>query len=205
MTTVYLVGLTGGIASGKSLVSSHFEELGVVIVDADVIAHEVVRPDSQGLQAVIEHFGEEFLSADGSLDRAALRNHVFENASRRRDLEAILHPRIRDRMFRQAGEADSPYVILAVPLLIEGGLHKFVDRVLVVDVSEDTQRLRLAARDGSSAEQIEAILHSQCSRQTRLDAADDIIDNNGAMADVGPQVNDLHQLYLRLANERQNL
>lgn len=200
---MFLVGLTGGIASGKTLVSTHFEDLGIVVVDADVIAHEVVEPGSPGLQAVIEHFGEEFLGADGNLDRAALRNHVFENTSRRRELEAILHPRIRDRMFRQAAEADSPYVILSVPLLIEGGLHKLVDRVLVVDVSQDTQRIRLAARDGSSVEQIDAILRSQCSRETRLDAADDIIDNNGTKADIAPQVNDLHQMYLRLATARQ--
>lgn len=200
---MFVVGLTGGIASGKSLVSSHFEERGIAVVDADVIAHEIVEPGSPGLQEVIDRFGCQFLREDGSLDRAALREHVFGDSSLRKDLESILHPRIRERMFQHAANARTPYVILAVPLLVEGGLDSHVDRVLVVDVSEDVQRMRLANRDGGSPEQIDAILKSQCSRETRLQHADDIIDNNGSREEIVPQVDRLHQQYLELAKARQ--
>ncbi len=193
-----LVGLTGGVASGKSTVCRGFAEHGVEIVDADIIARDVVAPESQGLQEIVNAFGPSVVDESGALRRDVLREIVFSNTAKRRELEAITHPRIRQALWQQAKAAKSPYVVLAVPLLIEGGLNHAVDRVAVVDVTEDVQRQRLAARDGSSEEQIEQMIAAQTSRQSRLSAADDIIDNSGPLTALQAQIDALHYRYRQL-------
>lgn len=199
------VGLTGGIASGKSTVSRLFAELGVPIVDADEISRRVVEPGTPGLAAVVGRFGHEVLDSAGRLDRAALRARIFADASARRDLESILHPQIRETMDADVQAAVGPYVMLAIPLLVEGNGRNRVDRVLVVDAEEDTQLGRVVARDGVPESQARAILAAQASRARRLAAADDVIRNEGSVADLRRAVESLHQRYLRLAHERDGL
>jgi dephospho-CoA kinase len=193
------VGLTGGIASGKSTVGQRFTELGVPVIDADVAARDVVAPGTVGLAQVVARFGSGILDAGGVLDRHALRNLIFKDPSLRRDLEGILHPLIRAAMEESAETAAGPYLVLAIPLLIEGGASGRVDRVLVVDVDESVQLERLMARDGSSLEQARAILGSQASRSARLAAADDVLPNGGTVTEVRQAVDRLHERYLRLA------
>lgn len=200
-----IVGLTGGIASGKTLASERFAALGVSVIDSDVLAREVVEPGSEGLAAVVEAFGREFLDATEALDRARLRQRIFNDDTARQRLEGILHPRIaalreeRQEAARQAGEA---YSISAVPLLIETGLDQQCDRVLVVDTPENMQIRRLQARDGSDEAEARAILGRQSPRWTRLQRADDVIDNSDDVPpDVGlePQVRALDRKYRLLA------
>jgi dephospho-CoA kinase len=193
------IGLTGGIASGKSTVAQRFTDLGIPVIDADVAARAVVEPGTVGLAQVVERFGSGILDANGALDRRALRNLIFNDSSARRDLEAILHPLIRAAMERSAEAAAGPYIVMAIPLLVEGGLANRVDRILVVDVDESSQLQRVMARDGSSLEQARAILASQASRSARLAAADDVLLNSGTVTDVRQAVDLLHQRYLRLA------
>jgi len=194
------IGLTGGIASGKSTVTQRFNELGVPVIDADVASRAVVAPGSVGLQQVVLRFGPQVLAATGELNRAALRDQVFRDPQLRKDLEGILHPLIRSYMERQAEEAVFPYLIMAIPLLIEGGSpRQRADRILVVDVDEPTQMRRLLARDGGSAEQARAILASQVSREVRLAAADDVLRNDGTVADLQQSVDHLHERYMDLA------
>jgi dephospho-CoA kinase len=199
MTRPLRIGLTGGIASGKSTVTQRFTELGVPVIDADVASRKVVEPGTPGLAQVVERFGAGILE-DGHLDRRALRNLIFEDSSLRRALDAILHPLIRAEMEREAAQAQAPYVIMAVPLLVEGGSSaKRVDRMLVVDADETLQIQRLQARDGSSVEQARAILASQASRTARLSEADDVLLNSGSVADLRQAVDRLHAQYLQLA------
>jgi dephospho-CoA kinase len=199
MTRPLRIGLTGGIASGKSTVSQRFAELGVAVIDADVAARIVVEPGKPGLAQVVERFGAGVL-ANGQLDRRALRNLIFKDSSLRQALDAILHPLIRAEMEREAEQARGPYVIMAVPLLVEGGgAAKRVDRVLVVDVDETLQMQRLQARDGSSEQQVREILASQASRAARLSHADDVLLNTGSVADLRQAVDRLHEQYLQLA------
>ena len=193
------IGLTGGIASGKSTVCELFAARGVEIFDADVVAREVVVPGQPALADIVEEFGRQVLNSDGELDRRALRTIVFRDPARRQVLEAILHPRIRERLWSQVSQAAGDYCILAVPLLVEGGLHREVDRVLVIDVTVETQRARLSARDGVTEDEVAATLAAQASRQIRLQAADDVIDNNGPLEALAPQVAALHSRYLELA------
>ena len=193
------VGLTGGIASGKSTVSGIFAELGVPIIDADEVSRRVVQPGSPGLRQVVQRFGDGVLDAHGGLNRAALRERIFADANARRDLEAILHPRIRATMDEMADRASGPYVILAIPLLVESGPADRVDRVLVVDVEEDVQVARVQARDGVPESQARAILGAQASREQRLRAADDVISNAGSVAELRQAVEKLHAQYLALA------
>jgi dephospho-CoA kinase len=193
------IGLTGGIASGKSTVAQRFTELGVPVIDADVAARQVVAPGTVGLAQVIARFGKEVVDAAGALDRAALRNLIFKDPGARRGLEAILHPLIRTAMEKSAEAAAGPYIVMAIPLLVEGGPTDRVDRILVVDVEESVQIARLMARDGSSLEQARAILDSQASRAARLAAADDVLPNSGTVTEVRQAVDRLHQQYLRLA------
>jgi dephospho-CoA kinase len=200
MTRPLRIGLTGGIASGKSTVTQRFAELGVPIIDADVASRKVVEPGKPGLAQVVQRFGAGVLDATGNLDRRALRDLIFKDSSLRQALDAILHPLIRAEMEREAAEAKGPYVVLAIPLLVEGGgAAKRVDRVLVVDVDEALQIQRLQARDGSSAEQARAILDSQASRGARLAAADDVLVNTGTVAELCQAVDRLHAQYLHLA------
>ena len=200
MTRPLRIGLTGGIASGKSTVTQRFAELGVPVIDADVASRIVVEPGTAGLAQVVARFGAGVLHADGQLDRRALRDLIFKDASLRQALDAILHPLIRAEMEREAAQAKAPYVVMAIPLLVEGGnAGKRVDRVLVVDADETLQIQRLQARDGSSQEQARAILSSQASRTARLAVADDVLLNSGTVAELRQTVDRLHEKYLQLA------
>jgi dephospho-CoA kinase len=193
------IGLTGGIASGKSTVAQRFKELGVPVIDADESARAVVEPGKPGLAEVLERFGRGVVADNGELDRRALRELIFREPGSRRDLEAILHPLIRADMEQSAEQAVGPYVVMAIPLLVEGGPSDRVDRVLVVDVDEAAQLQRVMARDGCTEEQARAILASQASRSARLAAADDVLRNAGTVTDLRRAVDQLHERYLRLA------
>lgn len=193
------IGLTGGIASGKSTVADMFGEVGVPVIDTDVIAREVVAPGQPALEEIRERFGREVVDDDGILDRAALRQLIFSDDGARRDLEAILHPRIGAETRRQAERADGPYQLIVVPLLTESALRDFVDRVLVVDCDEEQQIRRLLARDAESVEQARRILAAQASREERLAIADDVINNDHSISHLRDQVVDLDQRYRKLA------
>ncbi|WP_342630810.1 dephospho-CoA kinase [Marinobacter alkaliphilus] len=195
-----IVGLTGGIGSGKSTVVRIFGDLGVHWVDADDVAREVVEPGTAGLAAIAEHFGRDILQADGALDRAALRQRVFENPEERIWLERLLHPVIREELVRQLQSPDAtysqPYVLLVSPLLLETDQHELVDRIVVVDVPEDIQIERTMARDDNSQAQVERIMAAQMARDERRSRADAVIDNNCPLQDVERQVCELHNRFL---------
>jgi len=193
------VGLTGGIASGKSLVADMFAELGAVIIDTDVIAREVVARGQPALAEIATVFGKSILGSDGGLDRGALRKIVFADEEARERLEAILHPRIGIETMIRADASDGPYQIIVVPLMVDSALRDFVDRILVVDCDEITQIERLKARDGESDEQASRMLAAQASRTERLAIADDVISNDGTVADLRQQVAALHEIYRSLA------
>jgi len=201
-TRVFRVGLTGGIASGKSTAAEFFGALGVPILDSDKIAREVVEPGQPPLERLVERFGPSILTPDGHLDRPALRNIVFSDPRARADLEALTHPAIGATMEARSAAAGGPYQILVIPLLVEKGLGSHVDRVLVVDCDEAQQIRRLGQRDGSSHEQAEAILRAQAPRAVRLKAADDVIHNDTGIDSMQKQVTDLHSRYLKLAAQR---
>jgi len=199
---MFCVGLTGGIASGKSAVADRFAARGIVVVDADVAAREVVAPGQPALADIVAAFGDGVLQADGTLDRAALRRHVFGDDAARRRLEAILHPRIRVRMHEQARRAGGPYVIVAIPLLAEGGgrlAYPWLDRILVVDVPREVQLARLVRRDGIELPLAERMLAAQADRASRLAIADDVIVNEGALALLDAEVDALDRRYRALA------
>ena len=198
---MYIIGLTGGIGSGKSAVADQFRALGIRVVDADQAARAVVEPGTPALAAIAAHFGPGVIQADGGLDRAALRQLVFDNADARRWLEQLLHPQIGTWLTAQLNAAPGPYAILESPLLFESSQHRMIGRALLVDVPEDVQVTRAAARDGNSAEQIRAIMAAQMSRADRLERADDYIDNSGPPEALAAQVAALHQTYLALATE----
>jgi dephospho-CoA kinase len=196
---VYTVGLTGGVASGKSLVAGRFVELGAKLVDTDRIARDVVAPGEPALSLVRDAFGAAVLAPTGDLDRAALRALVFEDAAKRRALEAILHPAIRARTLARLAAIDGPYAVVAVPLLVETDFRELVDRVLVVDCPEDVQLERLMRRDGLPRAAALAMIGAQTDRATRLKAAHDVIDNSGERSVTRRQVELLHRRYLELA------
>ncbi len=201
---MYTIGLTGGIASGKTTVSNLFAEAGAAVVDADIAARKVVEPGQPSLEKIADAFGKEILDEGGGLDRTALREKVFASGAARKELEAILHPAIREFMYKwiAALEAEGfPYCVRVVPLLVETGQHKDVDRTLVVDVPRETQIERLMLRDGGSDELAEQILASQASREERLAIADDVIKNDGAPEELKAAVEKLHQQYLLLAKQ----
>jgi dephospho-CoA kinase len=198
-TKILRIGLTGGIASGKSTVAQRFATLGVPVIDADEIARVVVEPGTPGLASVVRRFGPDVLASDGVLDRRKLRGIVFADPAARRDLEAILHPLIRAETDRRCANAGGPYQVLAIPLLIEGGGRASIDRILVVDVGEETQIARVMARDHSSREQAKAILGAQASRSARLAAAHDVLVNDRDVATLRQAVDELHQRYMTLA------
>jgi dephospho-CoA kinase len=195
------VGLTGGIASGKSTVAQRFIELGVPVIDADEASRAVVAPGTPGLAKVIERFGSGVVAKNGELNRRALRDLIFSDPSSRQDLERILHPLIRAHMEQSTEAAIGPYIVMAIPLLVEGDSRNRVDRILVVDVDEIVQLQRVMARDGSTLEQARAILDSQATRSARLAAADDILLNAGTVTDLRQGVDRLHERYLRLAGK----
>ncbi|HZP13165.1 MAG TPA: dephospho-CoA kinase [Nevskiaceae bacterium] len=193
------IGLTGGIASGKTLVADAFAALGVPVCDADQVARAVVAPSTEGLAEIVKGFGPAVLLPDGSLDRRRMREIVFNDPEARRDLEAITHPRIHAQMRTWRDAQSTPYCMLVIPLLLEKGENPLVDRVLVVDAAEEAQLLRLVQRDRISIELAREIMAAQLSRHRRLALAQDVIDNTGAAADVRSQVADLHRRYLALA------
>lgn len=198
----FIVGLTGGIGSGKTTVANQFAALGIQLVDADVVAREVVAPGSAALQAICSHFGVEVLLADGSLNRALLREKVFSNPNDKQWLNQLLHPLIRAQMLQQLAAATSTYVLLVAPLLLENGLQSLVDQVLVVDVSPETQLQRTIARDKVPASQVEAIMASQCTPEQRRAGATQLLDNDLPLSGLPERVAALHQLYLALAAEK---
>ncbi|MBV8403483.1 MAG: dephospho-CoA kinase [Gammaproteobacteria bacterium] len=198
-TRAYRIGLTGGIASGKSTAAKFFGALGVPILDSDQIARDVVEPGQPPLERLVERFGAKILTADGHLDRPALRDIVFSDPKARADLEALTHPAIGAAMEARSAAAGGPYQILVIPLLVEKNLTSHVDRVLVVDCDQELQIRRLRDRDGSTPAQVQAILKAQAPRAARLKAADDIIHNDTDMSAVRDQVAALHTRYLELA------
>ena len=193
------IGLTGGIASGKSTVADMFAELGAVVIDTDVIAREVVMPGRPALDEIREAFGSSVIGDDGTLDRGAMRQLVFADQGARQHLETILHPRIQDETRRQAGVAGGDYQLIVIPLLVESSLKSFIDRILVVDCDEETQIRRLLARDAESSAQARRILASQSSRDERLAIADDVIHNDADLESTRSQVAALHEIYVSLA------
>jgi len=196
---MFIVGLTGGIGSGKSTVSQLFADLGVPIVDTDIIAHQLVSPGQAALSQIAAQFGDQMLTASGELDRARLRDLVFSDPDKRQALEAILHPLIRQTAFKQIQQLEQPYCILVVPLLVEKGWHTLVHRILVVDTPVDVQRQRVKQRSGLTDPQIDAILRQQATREQRLAYADDVIVNDNTPQHVATEVNRLHRKYLHMS------
>lgn len=194
-----MIGLTGGIGSGKSTVAGYFADLGINIVDADQLAHALVEPGKPAFDSVVATFGNACLSADGTLDRAWLRHRIHTNPEDKHKLEDILHPAIRARMTDLLNKSESPYTIAVIPLLLETGQTGLVDRILVVDVSEAQQRTRVASRDGLPDDEITSIMKSQTDRSTRLSSADDVISNEQDLDSLHAQVETLHRHYLELA------
>ncbi|WDF90083.1 dephospho-CoA kinase [Aeromonas hydrophila] len=200
---MYVVAITGGIGSGKTTIANQFAELGIEVVDADVIAREVVEPGTPALATIAAHFGSEVITPDGQLDRRRLRERVFTDPQAKGWLNTLLHPLIRTEMQRQCTAARSPYCLLVVPLLVENRLTALANRVLVIDVDEATQIERTCRRDGVSREQAQAILAAQASRAERLAAADDVLDNqNGTPEAIKSRILALHETYLAFASQQ---
>lgn len=202
MTKPLVVGVTGGIGSGKSTVCAAFERHGIPTIDTDQVAREVVMPGTDGLAAVVAEFGPGVLAADGTLDRPALRRIVFADPERRVVLEALLHPRIRARVREHLAAVATPYCLVGIPLLTERSGHGYLDRVLVVDCPEEIQIARVMSRDKLTASEVAAIMGSQASRQERLAIADDVVTNTSDLTAIHAQVDILHDRYLELARNR---
>ncbi len=198
---VLRIGLTGGIASGKTLVADMFAKLGVPVIDTDKIARQVVARGQPALAEVTAEFGARILTPEGELDRASLRQIVFQDEPLRRRLEAIVHPRIREMTLQASETAGGPYQVLVVPLLIESDFQQLVDRILVVDCPESVQRERLLVRDTETPEQVERMMDAQLSRSRRLEAANDIIDNSGTQDATRRQVETLHRKFLGICGD----
>jgi dephospho-CoA kinase len=198
-TTPVLIALTGGIASGKSAVADIFASLGVPVLDTDRIARDVVEPGAPALQKVVAEFGADILDSSGRLDRARMRERVFNDPAQRQRLEAITHPAIREELARRSAQAGGAYQIHVIPLLVEGGRASSYGRVLVVDTPIEDQIKRLMSRDGSTSELAQRILAAQATREQRLAIADDVIENTGTLDDLRNLVLPLHQKYLQLA------
>ncbi|MFZ6777281.1 dephospho-CoA kinase [Undibacterium sp. Ji83W] len=196
----FSLGLTGGIGSGKTTIANMLGELGAALIDTDLIAHQLTVPGGLAIPAIRAQFGDEFIAADGAMDRAAIRQLVFADTEQKLKLEAILHPLIRTETERAAAEAKGDYRIFVVPLLVESGSwKKRVDRILVVDCDEETQIRRVMSRNQLSREQVVAIMRNQASRQDRLAAADDVIVNDGDLKNIREEVLRLHKQYLIFA------
>ena len=199
----FIIGLTGGIGSGKTTVANIFAELGIDIIDADIIARDVVSKGSPALCAISEHFGADFIQANGQLNRALLRQKIFSNDADKLWLNNLLHPLIREQIVSQASASLSPYCIIVAPLLIENNLTALVNRVLVIDVKESTQLSRTTARDNNSKNQVQAIINSQVSRQARQERADDLLNNDDcSIENLRKSVIHLHQTYLLAAEQK---
>lgn len=197
-----VIGLTGGIGSGKTMATDHFARLGITIVDADLASRIIVEPGKPALQEIAAHFGKDVLQADGSLNRARLREIVFADPAARKALEHITHPRIGEEIARQLAASTSPYTILVSPLLFESSQHRFARRTVLIDVPEALQRTRAASRDGVSTEQIDAIMAVQMSREKRRELADDVIINDGQPEHLYAAIEALHAQYLEMAREQ---
>lgn len=198
----FVIGLTGGIASGKTTVANLFkQQFKIDIVDADIVAREVVQPGTPGLNAIVEHFGADIVRDDQTLDRAKLREKIFSNPEEKAWLNGLLHPMIREKMTEDLEQVTSDYALLVVPLLVENKLDSLCDRVLVVDVDPQTQISRTVKRDNVSEEQANAILASQASREQRLTLADDVVKNNPDDPDLLLQITDLHEKYLAMCKK----
>lgn len=193
------IGLTGGIGSGKSTVCRLFSELGVPIIDADIIARQLVEPNSPALEKLVAQFGKQILNTDSTLNRAYLRDLVFSDKNKKAQLDQIMHPLIYDEIEQQINALNSPYCIVAIPLLLETQQMQRVDRIAVVDCNADTQLLRVVSRDQVKPEQVLSIIASQMPRQQRLSFADDVIDNTCSSAHLAEQVKRLHNSYNLLA------
>lgn len=193
------IGLTGGIGCGKTTVSRLFDEFGIPIIDADVIAHDLVKPGQPALTEIAETFGGNLMQPDGSLNRAALRERVFSDPRQKAELERIMHPRVFAEMTAKMNLLTDPYCILSIPLLFETEKAAFVDRVLIVDCPVEAQIRRVQQRDGLREEQIRAIIATQVSRQYRFSHADDIIDNTLAPSELAEHVKKLHNFYLSIS------
>jgi dephospho-CoA kinase len=198
----FVVGLTGGIGSGKSAAAAQFAALGATVVDTDAIAHELTEKGGAAMAAIEKLFGPEAVSADGSMDRKWVRSRVFADPAARQKLEALLHPMIREESARRIAAAAGPYVVHVVPLLVESpDYRRRVDRVLVVDCPEHTQIERVRARSGLSESEVRAIMRNQATRAERVAAADDVLDNGGSLEALRKQVAALHRKYLQFAGK----
>jgi dephospho-CoA kinase len=198
-TSPWVLGLTGGIGCGKTAVSNILEQLGITIVDADIIARQVVKPKSDGLNAIVSKFGQSILLRDGTLNRSALRERIFTNSADKEWLNNLLHPLIRNKIYNDLTAAKSPYVVLVAPLLFENGLDKLCNRTLLIDIPQSVQIERTASRDNVSVEQVKAIIAAQMSREDKQKKADDILNNDRALNDVNHDLLTLHKSYLHMA------
>ncbi len=196
MRPVLVIGITGGIGSGKTTVANLFSSLGVPVIDADELARQVVAPGQPAYEEILQHFGTTILSESGDLDRRRLREHIFSDSAKRDHLEAIVHPRVYAQMKHLLDALETPYAIVVVPLLIESGASELVDRVLVVDSPEELQIERTRDRDGTTRAAVKKILAAQLDRNARLSAADDVIENNSSVEALGKVVSRLHRQYL---------
>ena len=194
------IGLTGGIASGKTTVSDFFKQFGTKVIDADVISHQVTKPDGTAFQEIISSFGSSVLDENGLIDRKKMRKIIFDDVSKKEMLERIIHPKVREEMFNLASQSNDHYLIVSVPLLVETGMNEMMDRTLVVDCSEETQIERLMHRDKITLGEAKSILRNQTNRSTRLKAADDLIVNekNVTLNELEKEVLELNKLYSKL-------
>lgn len=196
------IGLTGGIGSGKSSAAAMFARRGVAVIDADEIAKQLVAPGQPAYERIIQRFGKEFVDANGFIDRGRLRRHVFDDPASRRELEAILHPRVRQQIQRQLRALRAPYCVIVIPLIFEANQQDLVDRILVIDAAEDTQVQRVAARSSLADDEIRKIIAAQIGRNVRLRQAHDVITNEGELEQLEERVDAFHTRYLDLAREQ---
>ncbi len=194
------IGLTGGVASGKTTVSNFFKQFGIEVIDADVISHQVTKPDGTAFQEIISSFGSSFLDENGLIDRKKMREIIFDDTSKKETLERIIHPKVREEMFKLISQSGDHYLIISVPLLVETGMNQIMDRTLVVDCSEETQIKRLMNRDEITYDEAQSILNNQVDRSARLKVADDLIvnENNVSLNDLEKEVLGLHERYSNL-------
>ena len=200
---MFKVGLTGGIASGKSTICQLFSQHNIPIIDADIIARKLVEPNKDAFKEIVQLFGKEILQNDGTLNRKQLRQLIFSNKKSKQQLESILHPRIRQQLLQQSEQQNANYCILVIPLLVEANMSDLVDHIVVVDIEEEQQLKRLCLRDNISLSDAQSIIKSQSSREERLAIADDVIANNNSTESLSQVINELHKKYCNLAKNLQ--